>query len=130
MGDDNPPCSWLYLPCTAIDISLAWRDQQSMVRGHEMSLSRSNPHAVYEIRVQGELDLGWENWVTGLAVALVYDSEHGASTSFIGPVEDQAALRGILCNLWDLNLTLLSVRRISARGKKGEDNDWTKQFQS
>jgi hypothetical protein len=29
-----------------------------------------------------------------------------------GAVADQTALRGLLCRLWDLNLTLDSVRRI------------------
>jgi len=33
-----------------------------------------------------------------------------------------AALRGILCRLWDLNLTLISVRRIEADGKEEHEN--------
>ena len=32
-------------------------------------------------------------------------------TTMTGPVTDQAALRGILEKIWDLNLTLLSVTR-------------------
>jgi len=34
-------------------------------------------------------------------------------TTLTGTVEDQSALRGILNQLWDLNLTLISVRRFS-----------------
>lgn len=34
-----------------------------------------------------------------------------------GPVADQAALRGILSKVWDLNLTLLSVTRIGMNSK-------------
>jgi len=33
-------------------------------------------------------------------------------TTLTGPVADQAALRGILNKLWDLNLTLLGVNRM------------------
>jgi len=37
-------------------------------------------------------------------------------TTLTGPVADQAALRGILCKLWDLNLTLISIVQ-SDKGK-------------
>jgi hypothetical protein len=33
------------------------------------------------------------------------------TTTLVGPVADQAVLRGILNRIWDLNLTLLSVTR-------------------
>jgi len=88
-----------------------------------MSSTYNHPRAIYEIQVQGVLDRGWENWFNGLAVTLTYTSEQPPTTTLIGSVADQAALRGMLCKLWDLNLTLISVRRIEADGKKEEDND-------
>ena len=45
------------------------------------------------------------------------DSEHAGTTVLTASL-DQAALRGVLNRIWDLNLTLLSVSRVR-RGKGG-----------
>ena len=46
--------------------------------------------------------------------------DEGATvTLFTGPIADQAALRGILNKLWDLNLTLISVSRVETGTKEG-----------
>lgn len=79
--------------------------------------------AIYEIQIQGALDPGWQQWLNGLAITLNYSSEQSPSTVLTGPVADQAALRGLLCKLWDLNLTLISVRRVEADGREGEAHD-------
>ena len=42
-------------------------------------------------------------------------------TVLAGPVADQAALRGILNRLWDLNLTLISVIRVEQARHRQED---------
>jgi hypothetical protein len=83
-----------------------------------MSSSGRHLRTVYEIQVQGELDRGWEECFDGLAVTLKYATEQPPTTTLVAPVADQAALRGMLCKLWDLNLTLISVRRV-----EGEEND-------
>jgi hypothetical protein len=88
-----------------------------------MDLSHNHPGAIYEIQVRGELDRGWQQWFNGLAVTLSLGGEQPPATTFIGPVADQAALRGMLCKLWDLNLTLISVRRIEAEGEEENEND-------
>lgn len=64
----------------------------------------------YEIRVEGELDAGWSDWLTGMAVRIEHRGPAASVTTLSGPVADQSALRGILNQLWDLNLTLISVR--------------------
>ena len=69
----------------------------------------------YQIQVLGRLDKDWSNWLDEMTVT--YD---GGVTRLTGPVADQAALRGILASIWDLNLTLLSVRRIDAAGEAEE----------
>ncbi len=92
-------------------------------KDNDMGSGYNHPRAIYEIQVQGELDPGWEDCFNGLAVTLTYTSEQSPTTTFIGPVADQAALRGVLCKLWDLNLTLISVRRIGADSTEEEDND-------
>lgn len=66
---------------------------------------------IYRITVQGRLDEDWSGWFHGLAIECKAAGEW-AVTSLTGPVVDQAALRGILNKLWDLNLTLVSVARL------------------
>jgi hypothetical protein len=77
-----------------------------------MGSAGSQSGAIYEIQVQGELDRGWEAWLDGLTMGPRLAAEEPATTTLTGPVPDQAALRGLLCRLWDLNLTLVSVRRL------------------
>ena len=60
--------------------------------------------AVYRIEVQGRLDERWNDWFGGMTV--VY--EDGVT----GPIADQAALRGMLSKIWDLNRVLIAVRRL------------------
>ncbi len=60
----------------------------------------------YQIQVQGKLNQDWSDWFRGMTVAF-----EGGVTTLAGPVADQAALRGILNRIWDLNLTVLSVTR-------------------
>ncbi|MBN1886886.1 MAG: hypothetical protein JW850_02815 [Thermoflexales bacterium] len=62
---------------------------------------------VYQIKLEGELDERWSVWFSGLSVRV----EEGATT-LTGPVADQAALRGILNKMWDLNLGLISIVRL------------------
>jgi hypothetical protein len=88
-----------------------------------MISSDEHPRITYEIQVRGELDRDWEAWFNGLTVTLTYADEQPPTTTLIGPVADQAALRGMLCKLWDLNLTLISVRRIEADDKEENEND-------
>jgi hypothetical protein len=70
-----------------------------------------HPQAIYEIQVQGELDQSWQAYLNGLALAISPAGE-SSTTTLIARAVDQPALRGLLCKLWDLNLTLVSVRRL------------------
>jgi hypothetical protein len=88
-----------------------------------MDLTGEHSQTRYEIRVQGELDAGWQQWFNGLAITLTYGAGQAPTTPLAGPIVDQAALRGLLCRLWDLNLTLISVRRLEATNGKEEEQD-------
>ena len=68
--------------------------------------------AIYQIRVEGRFDPSWSEWFSGLEIALEVDRDRGTVTDLTGPVADQAALRGILSRMWDLNLIVISVRRL------------------
>lgn len=78
-----------------------------------MDRKRNDRSANYQITVEGELDAGWAASFDSMTIEL--ESLGGRSVSTLtGPVTDQAALRGMLCRLWDLNLTLISIRRMEA----------------
>ena len=68
---------------------------------------------VYRIVVRGHVAPHWSQWFADLAVTRTQDAGGLPVTVLTGPVADQPALRGILNKLWDLNLTLISVARMS-----------------
>jgi hypothetical protein len=62
---------------------------------------------IYEIHIEGHLTDNWSDWFDGLAIR----NEPSGETILTGPVTDQAALYGILTNMHNLNLILVSVHR-------------------
>jgi hypothetical protein len=67
-----------------------------------------NNAPIYQIRIQGQIDQSWSDWLGGLAITLETEGE----TLLTGPIVDQAALHGILDKLYALNLSILSVVQI------------------
>ena len=64
----------------------------------------------YRIEIQGKIRVDWSDWLSGMEISI--EDKRGCPVTVLnGSVADQAALRGILCKLWDLNLTILSVFR-------------------
>ena len=66
----------------------------------------------YQIWIEGELGEQWSDWFNSMTVA-VEDGPRKATT--LTGRADQAALRGILNKLWDLNLVLISVNPVKKR---------------
>jgi hypothetical protein len=66
----------------------------------------------YEVRVQGWIGERWLSWFDDMALVCEGTQKDSPSTRLISPPLDQAALRGLLTKLWDLNLTLLFVSRL------------------
>ena len=64
---------------------------------------------LYHITVLDRLQEKWADWLNGRIVRIEPADEGENRTLIIVLVPDQAALRGILNRLWDLNLTLISV---------------------
>ncbi len=62
----------------------------------------------YEIRVDGHLGTGWTAWFDGLAIT----SESDGTTLLRGSVVDQAALHGLLQQLRDVGIPLISLRQV------------------
>jgi hypothetical protein len=62
------------------------------------------PMQSIEIRIKGQIDQGWSEWIGGLAISY---TEQG-DTVLTGQVRDQAALHGILDKLSNVGMQLLS----------------------
>jgi hypothetical protein len=65
----------------------------------------TNPFGSVEIRVRGHLDARWSERLEGLTLS----RQHDGTTLIAGPVVDQAALFGVINQLRDLALPLISV---------------------
>lgn len=64
----------------------------------------------YEICLQETLEPRWTEWFAELTLRRTA----GGGTTLYGPLPDKAALHSLLNRLYDLNLTILSVRRLTA----------------
>jgi hypothetical protein len=73
---------------------------------------------MYRIRVRGNLDAGWSEWLESMSIVSEKLTDGSVSTVLSGPLADQAALRGVLTRLWDLNIEVLSVSRTTSRGEE------------
>jgi hypothetical protein len=59
----------------------------------------------YHIRIQGHLDRRWADWFDNLVIA----HEPNGESHLLCQVRDQAALHGLLNQIFALNVTLLSI---------------------
>ena len=66
----------------------------------------------YQIRVGGWIGERWAAWFDGMGMTYEGTGDQAPVTVLTGPVGDQAALRGILTRIWDLNLTVISVHQV------------------
>ncbi len=69
---------------------------------------------IYHIRIQGQLDESWSEWLGELAITPQPDG----TTLLSGPIVDQAALHGILDRLYGLNLPIRSVVQVGNEAEK------------
>lgn len=63
---------------------------------------------IYQIRLKGCLTDQWSEWFGGMTVTF----EDSGDTLLTGPVKDQAGLHGLLRQVRDLGIPLISVYRI------------------
>jgi len=67
--------------------------------------ARSLYTMIYQIRIKGLLDRQWTDEFGGMTVSATDDGD----TILTGPVEDQAALHGLLKKVRDWGMPLISV---------------------
>ncbi len=77
---------------------------------------RMESPTVYQIRVKGHLDDTLAGWFEGFTIT----NEEDGDALLAGPVQDQAALHGILNRISNLGLTLISVNAVSKEDETSE----------
>jgi hypothetical protein len=83
--------------------------------GRKLSLDRS---ATYQIKVPGQLDESWSDWVGGMTLKVECEGDGPPITTLTGIV-DQAALQGLLRRLYSLGLPLVSVICLDCGSESG-----------
>jgi hypothetical protein len=74
----------------------------------------------YRITLEDRLDPSWSAWLAGFTILNL----RTGGTLVIGSLPDQAALRGLLARLFDLNLTLVAVESVPERVQTNDHKDW------
>lgn len=71
-----------------------------------------------QIRIKGQIDERWSEWLGGLTITHTGENE----TLLAGPIEDQAALYGLISKLRNLSLALVAVEvgELSSTGETGD----------
>ena len=72
---------------------------------HKLTLDRP---AAYQIKVPGELNESWSDWVEGVTVSVTKEKTLSPITTLTGNF-DQAALQGLLRRLYAMGLPLISA---------------------
>lgn len=85
-------------------------------------LDETERPVTYQITLPGELGDGLVRGLHGAAQTAEVWDRNPQVTILRVQVQDQAALRGLLNQLWDLNLTLIDVRRMCPK-KERDDHD-------
>ncbi|MDD2321940.1 MAG: hypothetical protein PHO83_17995 [Geobacteraceae bacterium] len=65
--------------------------------------------AVYRIRVAGRLDPSWSERFEGMTISIAEQKGQGTTSELSGQLPDQAALMGVLQELYCCGITLLGV---------------------
>lgn len=87
----------------------------------ELHIATKHPHEPgwYEIRVRGHLDDRWADQFEHMRFTHASDG----TTILAGPLVDQATLHGLLRNVRDLGLPLVSVMQVDPTAANGPDGN-------
>jgi len=75
-------------------------------------LSFESP-GTYRIRVRGHVDERYSDRLGDMVITKAFTSEKEPMTILIGPMKDQAALSGVLNELYELHMSLLTLELLS-----------------
>ncbi|MHB8132685.1 MAG: hypothetical protein ACYDH1_00560 [Anaerolineaceae bacterium] len=89
---------------------------------------KSRKTSFYQIIIEGNIREDWSDWLAGMKIVNHDENAESQTTTLTGTVIDQAALRGIICRLWDLNQTIISVQRIALDSERKEEKNEQRYF--
>jgi hypothetical protein len=69
----------------------------------------NNSSEIYEIKIQGHLDTQWSDWFYGMQII----HEPDEATTLSGALPDQTVLHSVLDRIQNMNLQLISVKKIN-----------------
>ena len=72
----------------------------------------------YRIELAGKIDSSWSETLGGVELTSRIEKNGMQVTIVTSGMIDQAALRGLLIRLWDLNLSLRSIRPVEPEKRK------------
>ena len=98
--------------------SIAMQNKNAAANLNAPIIGASQAPDFYEIRIAGILDPLWHDWLNGLNVSYCNAESPDAQTIVSGFIADQAALHGLLMNLRDSNLRLISVNPQQTKGEQ------------
>ena len=67
--------------------------------------------SLYKIVVEGELHESWSDWLGNVDLQRRNHGLDSCHTILLSEIPDQAALRGLLNRIWDLNLEIISLNK-------------------
>lgn len=76
-----------------------------------------NKPAIYQIEVLGKISTEWVDRLSGMSAAYE-EGNKGMVSILTGRLSDQAALSGVLNSLYDMHLTVLSVKMLKKENKE------------
>jgi hypothetical protein len=80
---------------------------------------RMDTPTLYQIRVKGHLDETLASWFENFTIS----NQEDGDTLLTGPIQDQAALHGILNRISNLGLTLVSVNSVPQEEEEDKPED-------
>jgi len=66
----------------------------------------------FEIIVRGRVKEDWSHWLGNIFIEPFDNVGKGQTTKIFGVIADQAALRGLMNQIWDLNLVIISYQQM------------------
>ena len=69
--------------------------------------------SIYEIRILGSVGQDWSRWFSNCEITVERLESGPPQTKIRCPTPDQAMLRGIANKVWDMNLEIISIRRLA-----------------
>lgn len=69
----------------------------------------------FQIIVKGWVKESWSKWLGNLSTDPKLDDQFRQISILTGNVRDQAALRGLMNQIWDLNLVIISFQQIDTK---------------